>query len=54
MIAAGRFTDWWVYLTAPLVGGTVAATLYERLLRSEWAPNRLGKTPSSGRGNPND
>jgi aquaporin Z/aquaporin NIP len=38
MIPVGKFTDWWVYLTAPLVGGTVAATLYERLLRSGWAP----------------
>jgi MIP family channel proteins len=39
MIAVGKFTDWWVYLTAPLIGSTVAATLYERLLRSGWAPD---------------
>jgi glycerol uptake facilitator-like aquaporin len=38
MIAVGRFTDWWAYLTAPLVGGTLAATLYNRFLRDGWPP----------------
>ena len=27
-----KFTDWWVYLIAPLIGGAVAATTYHRLL----------------------
>ena len=48
MIAVGKFTDWWVYLTAPLVGGTVAATLYERLLRSGFSPdNPQGQVPKN-------
>ena len=35
MIVAGTFTDWWVYLIAPLVGGCLAATLYIRFLRPD-------------------
>jgi glycerol uptake facilitator-like aquaporin len=35
MIVAGTFTDWWVYVTAPIVGGTLAATLYARFLRAD-------------------
>jgi MIP family channel proteins len=38
MIVDGKFTDWWIYLVAPLVGGTAAATLYERVLRRASAP----------------
>jgi aquaporin Z/aquaporin NIP len=37
MIAAGRFTDWWVYLIGPLVGGVLAATLYIQFMREETA-----------------
>ncbi|MCU1429414.1 MAG: family channel protein [Actinomycetia bacterium] len=32
MIAAGTFTDWWIYLIAPLVGGGLAATFSARFL----------------------
>ncbi len=32
MIAAGRFSDWWVYLLAPFAGGTIAAALYGLLV----------------------
>jgi MIP family channel proteins len=39
MIVAGKFTDWWVYLLAPIVGGIAAATVYDRFLRA-------GKLPS--------
>jgi glycerol uptake facilitator-like aquaporin len=39
MIVAGRMTDWWIYLLAPVVGGTLAATLYDEVLRR-------GATPS--------
>jgi glycerol uptake facilitator-like aquaporin len=39
MLAAGKFSDWWVYVVAPLVGGIVAATLYDRFLRD-------GRTPT--------
>lgn len=40
MIAAGKFTDWWVYLVAPLLGGIAAATVYDRFLRSGSTPKR--------------
>jgi len=39
MIVAGKFTDWWAYVVAPLVGGTLATTTYDRVLRR-------GSTPS--------
>jgi MIP family channel proteins len=38
MIAAGKFTDWWIYLVAPLIGGLAAATVYDRFLRAGTAP----------------
>ncbi|MCW2760901.1 MAG: Aquaporin [Marmoricola sp.] len=38
MIVAGKFTDWWVYLLAPILGGIVAATVYDRFLRSGKQP----------------
>jgi aquaporin Z/aquaporin NIP len=31
MIVAAKFTDWWVYVTAPLVGGIAAAAFYHRV-----------------------
>jgi MIP family channel proteins len=31
MIVAGKFTDFWVYLIAPIVGGALAASLYRVL-----------------------
>jgi MIP family channel proteins len=40
MIAAGKFTDWWAYVVAPLVGGIAAVTVYDRVLRS-------GRTPTT-------
>lgn len=38
MIVDAKFTDWWIYLVAPVIGGTVAAALYERVLRRGSAP----------------
>jgi MIP family channel proteins len=38
MIPASKFTDWSLYLVAPLIGGTLAATLYERVLRRGTTP----------------
>lgn len=38
MIPAGKFTDWWIYLVAPLIGGAAAATLYNLVLRRGSAP----------------
>ena len=39
MIPAGKFTDWWLYLVGPLVGGAIAATVYERFLRRGTTPS---------------
>jgi MIP family channel proteins len=38
MILAGRFSDWWAYLTAPLAGGVAAVALYDRFLRAGHTP----------------
>lgn len=38
MIAAGAFDDFWVYLVGPLVGGTLAALIYDRFVRQADAP----------------
>lgn len=38
MILAGQFADWWVYLAAPLAGGTIAVVLYDRFLRAGTTP----------------
>jgi MIP family channel proteins len=38
MILVGRFTDWWAYLAAPVLAGTLAVTLYDRFLRAGSAP----------------
>jgi len=40
MIVAGNFTDWWVYLVAPLIGGIAAVTVYDRILRAGQTPTR--------------
>jgi MIP family channel proteins len=40
MIVAGKFTDWWAYVTAPLIGGTLATTVYDRILRRGSTPVR--------------
>jgi MIP family channel proteins len=40
MILTGRFTGWWAYLTAPVIGGALAVAVYERFLRK-------GSTPSA-------
>ena len=42
MVLNGRFTDWWAYLTAPVIGGALAVTTYEHLLRR-------GSTPKATR-----
>ncbi len=35
MIVAGKFTDWWIYLIAPIFGGVCAATIYLRVLNGD-------------------
>lgn len=39
MILNGRFTDWWAYLVAPIVGGALAVTAYEQFLRKASTPS---------------
>lgn len=41
MILTGKFTDWWAYLVAPVVGGIVAVALYDRVLRAGQAPGQV-------------
>jgi MIP family channel proteins len=38
MIVAGKFTDWWAYVIAPLIGGILATTAYDRILRRGSTP----------------
>jgi len=38
MIVAGRFTDAWIYLFAPVLGGIIAAFLYDRFISRTSAP----------------
>ena len=39
MIPASKFTDWWLYVVGPIVGGAIGATVYERFLRRASAPD---------------
>jgi hypothetical protein len=38
MILAGKFTDWWAYLVAPVVAGSLAVLVYDRVLRRGSVP----------------
>jgi MIP family channel proteins len=38
MIPAGRFTDWFAYLAGPLLGGTAAVWLYNRIISQGTQP----------------
>lgn len=38
MIVAGKLDHWWLFLLAPLVGGVLAALLYDRVIRRASAP----------------
>lgn len=46
MIVSGRFTDWWAYLIAPVLGGASAATMYLLVLN-----DRSSMQPQDGRVN---
>ena len=39
MIVATKFTDWWVYIVAPVAGGVLAVAFYDRVLRRGDAPS---------------
>ena len=38
MILNARFSDWWAYLTAPVIGGALAVTTYQHILTRGSAP----------------
>jgi aquaporin Z/aquaporin NIP len=38
MIVAGTFPSWWIYVIAPVVGGVLAAVVYDRFIRKADAP----------------
>ena len=38
MIVAGQFGDWWVYLVGSVVGGIVAAVIYDRFVKKADTP----------------
>ena len=42
MILTGRFTDWWAYLAAPVIGGTLAVTAHQHLLHTSSSPQANG------------
>jgi MIP family channel proteins len=37
MIVSGKFTDWWAYLIAPIIGGALAAALHRLLFHASTA-----------------
>jgi MIP family channel proteins len=39
MILAGKFTDWWAYLIAPVIGAGLAVLAYDRILRKGSPPS---------------
>jgi glycerol uptake facilitator-like aquaporin len=43
MIVSEKFTDWWVYVVAPLLGGILASVVYDRVLRRGSTPTQLIK-----------
>jgi aquaporin Z/aquaporin NIP len=38
MLVSGSFTGWWIYLIGPIVGGIVAAVVYDRFVRKADSP----------------
>jgi glycerol uptake facilitator-like aquaporin len=38
MIVAGKFTDWWLYLVAPALGGILGGVTYNGFLRAGQGP----------------
>jgi len=40
-IVSGEFTDWWIYIVAPLHGAALAATVYEKFLRIGSSPEMV-------------
>jgi glycerol uptake facilitator-like aquaporin len=38
MLVAGDFPAWWVYVLEPIIGGIVAAVVYDRFIGKAQAP----------------
>ena len=53
MIVAGTFTEWWAYILGPVIGGVLAAVVYDRFLAHAATPDPE-TTPASGTSSPDD
>jgi len=38
MLVSGSFNGWWIYLVGPVIGGIVAAVVYDRFVRKADSP----------------
>jgi glycerol uptake facilitator-like aquaporin len=39
MIVAGKFTDFWIYIIGPIIGATLAAVVYDKILKEAIPPD---------------
>jgi hypothetical protein len=49
MILTGRFTDWWAYLIAPVIGGALAVQAAVVELIERWARGGANRLRWTGR-----
>jgi glycerol uptake facilitator-like aquaporin len=38
MLVAGQFPSWWLYIVGPVLGGVLAAVVYDRFVKRADAP----------------